>query len=299
MANNLVIVVTGSNRGVGKGIVQLLARQQHGRPLIIYATSRSGAESNVEASSPNVVRYGKLDITDQSSINSFLQSVLKEHSAVDVLINNAAVANDHRETPEYAAETVRNNYGGTKNMCEAFLSGDNMSRKPWSRIVNVTSGMNQLSMYGPELQQKFCGVKSMSDIDALADSYLDVVKRGPEAQEQAGWGSGARSYKVSKALIMAMTILLAGQNPDIMINNGCPGWSDTEMGKQGKAELKPPKTPEEGARVPVRLAIGDLSSSGDEDGGLGKESERVSGMFFENDNIMAKGWGKSKLWVET
>ena len=242
---------------------------------------------------------GKLDITDQSSIQTFLQSVFKEHSAIDVLINNAAVANDHRETPEYAAETVRNNWGGTKNMCEAFLAGSIMSRKPWSRIVNVTSGMNQLSKYGPELQEKFRAVKSVPDIDALAASYIEIVKRGPEAQEQAGWGSGARSYKVSKALIMAMTILLAKQNPEIMINNACPGWTDTVMGKQGNDALQPPKTPEEGARVPVRLAIGDLESSGDEDGGLGKESERVSGMFFENDNIMAKGWGKSKLWVET
>jgi carbonyl reductase 1 len=299
MPESLVIVVTGSNRGVGRGIVQLLAKQQLDRPLVIYATSRSGADSGIEASSPNAIRYGKLDITDRSSIELFLQSIRKEHSTVDVLINNAAVANDHRETPEYAAETVQNNYGGTKNMCEAFLSGDNMSRQPWSRIVNVTSGMNELSKYGAEVQEKFRGVKSMSDIDALAQAYMDAVKRGPEAQEWDGWGSGARSYKVSKALIMAMTILLAKQSPEIVINNGCPGWSDTAMGKQGRDDLKPPKTPEEGARVPVRLAIGDLGKSGDADGGLGKESERVTGMFFENENVMAKRWGSSKLWVET
>ncbi|KAF2685843.1 NAD(P)-binding protein [Lentithecium fluviatile CBS 122367] len=295
MMNTLVIVVTGTNRGVGKGIVQLLARQQLEQPLTIYATSRSGADTGIQASSTNVIKYGKLDITDQTSIQSFLQSVLKEHSAIDVLINNAAVSNDYRETPEYAEETIRNNYGGTKNMCELFLP--NMSRKPWSRIVNVVSGYNQLSKYGLEIQEKFRAVKTISDIDALGESYLGAAKQGQDAQKAGGWGSGARSYKVSKALILAMTMLLAKQNPEIMINCCCPGWVDTAMGHQAKGT--PPKTPEEGARIPVRLAVGDLGVNGDEDGGLGKESERISGKFFENDSIISTEWGKSKLWLET
>lgn len=294
----LVIVVTGTNRGVGQGVVQLLAKQQLSRPLKIYAASRSGADGDAEVASPNSVYYAKLDITDPSSIQSLLELVLKDHPAIDILINNAAVANDYRETPDYAAETIRNNYGGTKNMCEAFLSGANMPRKPWSRIVNTASGLNQLSTYGSEIQDRFRAVKTITDIDALADSYLEAVKQGPEAQEKAGWGTGPRSYKVSKALIMSMTILLAKQHPDILINNCCPGWTDTAMGNQAKGG-KPPKTAEEGARTAVRAAIGDLGPGGNEDGGLGKESERVSGMFFENDTIVDKGWGKSKFWLDT
>lgn len=69
------------------------------------------------------------------------------------------------------------------------------------------------------------------------------------------------------------------------------------MGKQGGPE--PPKTPEEGAMTAVRLAIGDLGASGDEDGGLGRDGERVSGMFFENENVVVKGWGEGKNWMET
>jgi carbonyl reductase 1 len=294
MAKSQVIVVTGSNRGIGKGIVQLLAKQQHEQPLTIYATSRSGANTNIQVFPPNEIRYSKLDISDQSSIQSFFQLALKEHSAIDILINNAAVSNDYRETPEYAAQTVTTNYGGTRDMCEAFLS--NVSRGPGSRIVNVTSGYNQLNNYGPELQERFRAVTTISDVDALAESYLDAVKRGEDVQQQSGWGSGARSYKVSKALINALTIVLAQQNPDTLVNCCCPGWVDTDMGNQAKGS--PPKTLEEGARIPVRLAIGDLGPKGDEAGGLGNESERVSGKFFENDNIMERGWGKAQLWLK-
>ncbi|CAO2653399.1 Nn.00g028100.m01.CDS01 [Neocucurbitaria sp. VM-36] len=294
MANNLVVVVTGSNRGVGKGIVELLAKQQLQRPLTIYATSRSGEDTKIHASSPNEIRYEKLDITDYASIQTLFEKVLKEQTAIDILINNAAVSNDYRETPEYAAETVRTNYGGTRDMCKAFLAQPNL--RPGSRIANVTSGYNRLATYGQAIQDRFRSASAVSDLDSMADAYLDAVRRGQPAQEEDGWGSGSRSYKVSKALNNAITILLAKKNPDILINNCCPGWTDTAMGNQARG--KPPKTPEEGARIPTRLAIGNLGPQGDEDGGLGQDTEKVSGHFFENDNIMATGWGKAKLWLE-
>lgn len=296
MADNLVVVVTGSNRGIGKGIVQLLAQQEHKQPLTIYATSRSGTDANIQASSSNKIHYGKLDITDRSSIQSFFQLVHKEHSAIDVLINNAAVSNGYRETPDYATQTINTNYGGTRDMCEMFLSQDNLSRTHGPRIVNLVSGYNQLSNYGSDLQGRFRQATTTSDIDALAKSYLDAVQRGQDVQEQGGWGSGARSYQVSKALINTLTIVLARNNPDILVNCCCPGWVETEMGNQ--ANGKPPKTLEEGARIAVRLAIGDLGPNGDDDGGLGTKSERVSGKFFENDSILDKGWGKAYSWLD-
>jgi NAD(P)-dependent dehydrogenase (short-subunit alcohol dehydrogenase family) len=294
MANCQVIVVTGSNRGIGKGIVQLLAKQKHERPVTIYATSRSGADTNIQVFPPNEVRYSKLDISDQSSIQSFFQLAGKEHSKIDALINNAAVSNDYRETPEYATQTVTTNYGGTRDMCEAFLSTGLCG--PGSRIVNITSGYNQLSNYGQAIEERFRALKTISDVDALAESYLDAVKCGEDVQQQSGWGSGARSYKVSKALINALTVVIAQQHPEVLVNCCCPGWVNTDMGNQAKGN--PPKTPEEGARIPVRLAIGDLGPKGDEAGGLGNESERVSGKFFENDNILERGWGKAHLWLK-
>jgi carbonyl reductase 1 len=294
MADTQVIVVTGTNRGVGKGIVQLLAKQQLDRPLTIYATSRSGIDSNIEASAPNIVLYRKLDITNPQSIESFFHSALKEHTAIDVLVNNAAVSNDYRETPEFAAETVWTNYGGTRDMCKAFLSQPNL--RPGSRIVNITSGYNRLQTYAPDLQEAFRKADAISTLNDLADAYLESAKRGQAAQQQAGWGSGARSYKVSKALINALTIVLAQQHPDVLVNCCCPGWVNTDMGNQ--AQGTPPKTLEEGARVPTRLAIGDLGPDGDDNGGLGRESARTSGHFFENDNIMQPGWGKAKLWLK-
>jgi carbonyl reductase 1 len=294
MSDPLIVVVTGSSRGIGRGITTVLAQQDIGRPITVYATSRSGNDTGISSAHSNTVRYAQLDTTDRSSITSFFAQIQKEHGAVDILINNAAVANDYRENPEYAAQTVWNNYGGTRDMCEAFLSQRTI--RPGARIVNMTSGLNALSTYGADLQTSFRSASSSADIDALANKYLADMEAGPEVQERAGWGSKARSYKVSKALINVLTAVLAKQHPNVLINSCCPGWVNTDMGKQGQGT--PPKTPEEGARTAVRCAIGDLGPSGDEDGGLGKEGERLSGRFYENDNIMVPGWGRAKVWME-
>lgn len=293
MSEPLVVVVTGSNRGVGKGIATLLAQQHLSRPMIIYATSRSGNNVGIEAVPPSIMRYSALDITDRSSIHSFFQQVFEAHTAIDILVNNAAVASDYRETPEFAAQTIWTNYGGTRDMCDAFLSQPHLELG--SRLVNLTSGHNALNTYGADLQTKFREAKAVPDVDALAETYLNDMNHGSGAQQRGGWGEGARSYKVSKALINTLTNVLAQQHPNILINCCCPGWVNTDMGKQGHGT--PPKSLEEGARTAVRLAIGDLGPGGDEDGGLGKESESVSGMFYENENIIVPGWGRAKSWL--
>lgn len=91
----------------------------------------------------------------------------------------------------------------------------------------------------------------------------------------------------------ATTVVLARENQKVLINCCCPGWIDTDMGNQIG---RPLKTLEEGARIPVRLAIGQLGNSGDRDGGLGQDSEKISGKYFGNDGVNDRGWGKVRGW---
>lgn len=286
MSQNLTVVVTGSNRGIGQGIIQLLAKTHHTSSLNIIATSRSGNDLGIQVSPPNSIQYAKLDIGDKSSITSFFKGTQN----IDVLINNAGINNNNQETPDLAAQTIDVNYKGTRDMCTAALS---TSSGKISRIVNVSSTACQLNNYDQKIQDRFHAVKSVQDVEALADQYVQAVKAGGSAQKDAGFGSPPKSYQASKALINALTVVLARENPDVIVNCCCPGWVDTDMGHQVG---RPPKTLEEGARIPVRLAIGELGAKGDKDGGLGGESERVSGRYFGNEGVTDRGWGRAREW---
>ena len=59
---------------------------------------------------------------------------------------------------------------------------------------------------------------------------------------------------------------------------------------------RPPKTLEEGARIPVRLGVGQLGKDGDGDGGLKQETEPVTGRYYGNDGVTDRGWGRAREW---
>ncbi|KAH6852973.1 hypothetical protein BKA58DRAFT_370334 [Alternaria rosae] len=291
MASPLTIVVTGSNRGIGQGIINLLANTQHPQPLHIYATSRGGVDLKVQAKTPNEIRYAKLDVSDKSSITSFLKAALNDSGKIDVLINNAGINNNNNETPDAAEQVIKVNYHGTKQMCSLFLSEGKMSTTPNARIVNVSSTASSLSNYPSSTASRFRSATSLSDVDTLAQEYIDSVKSS--SQESAGFGAPPKSYQVSKALMNALTVVLARENEGVLVDCCCPGWVDSDMGNQIG---RPPKTLEEGARIPVRLGIGQLGRGGDKDGGLGEKSEAVSGRYFGNDGVTDRGWGKVREW---
>lgn len=102
-------------------------------------------------------------------------------------------------------------------------------------------------------------------------------------ENASGFGPPQRSYSVSKSLVNALTALLARQNPNLAINCCCPGWIATDMGRLvGSGNLSPPKTPEQGAAIPVRLGFGDVGGE--------------SGRYWANANVRSKGEGEVQEW---
>ncbi|KAJ8122258.1 hypothetical protein ONZ43_g1507 [Nemania bipapillata] len=92
-----------------------------------------------------------------------------------------------------------------------------------------------------------------------------------------GWPRMA--YFPSKAALNAATRILARDNPDLLINCCCPGWVDTELGGQAG---RPPKTPEQGAAIPLRLAFGNIKN--------------INGRYWANDSVSDIGPGKTQPW---
>jgi len=277
------VVVTGANRGIGLAICELLLSHPTTctNPLTLYATSRSGSDlglstsTSTSPSSPSKILYRPLDISKQSSIKSLLSdNQTNNHTPVHILINNAGVNLDDNFTPENAKTTLDVNYRGTLSVCQAFIP--HMAKDGTGRIVNLSSVGSSLNPYSEDKAQTFRTISSLDDLDALMHEYQKDAESG--ALSQAGWPD-QKAYSVSKACVNSFTGILARQNPDLTINCCCPGWVDTGMGSMMG---RPPKKTEDGARIPVRLAVGDV--------------EGVSGRYWANDSIRSREEGRVQEW---
>ncbi|PUU83898.1 hypothetical protein B9Z19DRAFT_1071499 [Tuber borchii] len=272
--NPQVILVTGANKGIGYGIVRSLLTSAPSHS-IIYLTSRDvsrGQRAVTELSaiggrSSNLV-YHQLDITDEQSIDTLVNKIRNAHGRLDVLVNNASIAGTDNEL------MVDVNYYGTLMVCKKFLP---ILDKEHGRIVTIGSAIAHLAAFENEEIRNQLGNPELTieELSALMDKYKADCKAGKASEN--GW---PMAYAVTKAGETALSGILARKYPSLLINVCCPGWVNTEMGASMGG--KPPKTIDEGAKIPVRLAINDLGG--------------ISGGFWENPSVMDTGVGSISVW---
>ena len=130
-----VLLVTGSNRGIGRAIVEDLVK---GGAAKVYAAARNvNALKDLAAASKGKVVALTLDVTRESEINA----AAKTAADVQVLINNAGIAN---YTPFVGAPDITSarqemevNYFGVLNMTRAFAPI--LKKNGGGVLVNVAS----------------------------------------------------------------------------------------------------------------------------------------------------------------
>lgn len=273
MSSSKLIVVTGANRGIGKAICATLLSHPSLPSVTLYATSRAGEDLGLESSSKHEIHYPSLDITSSNSISALVDEIKSLNQPLDILINNAGVNLDDQFSASNAKKTLDTNYRGTLSVCRAFLP---LMTPDTGRIVNLSSIGSSLDPFGKETATRYRTVSSLSDLESFMREYEVAVEKGNETD--LGFPP-QRAYSVSKAAVNSFTAILAREKSNIAINCCCPGWVNTDMGNQVG---KPPKTPEQGAKIPVRLAVGDLGG--------------VSGRYWANDSIRGTGEGKVQEW---
>ena len=98
---NKTIIITGGNSGLGQQTALELARK--GATVIVTCRSAKKGEAAVkriqEACGPSAkISYGVCDLGDFQSIQSFCQSVRRDHAKVDTFIANAGVVRQPTHT---------------------------------------------------------------------------------------------------------------------------------------------------------------------------------------------------------
>lgn len=92
MSNEHVAIVTGSSRGIGRGIALCLA-ERGWRIVINYRSNRSAAEEaqNAVKDAGGKALLVQADIASQTDLTKLVDATLTEYGRIDLLVNNAGV----------------------------------------------------------------------------------------------------------------------------------------------------------------------------------------------------------------
>ena len=161
--------------------------------------------------------------------------------------------------------TLRTNYYGTLEATQEFLT---LLRKG-GRLVNVSSEAGKLDKYSNQIRNAFLQASKtdVASVTAVMEEFQSAANE--DKVKEAGFPTAA--YAVSKAGETAFTKVLAmeekSRGRDVLVNACCPGYVKTDMTRGGGV-----KTPDDGAKTPVMLALNDF---GDQTGEFWK-SEQVT-----------------------
>jgi 3-oxoacyl-[acyl-carrier protein] reductase len=194
-----VALVTGSSRGIGRGIVLEFAK--YGYDVVInYNTSKDSAFSlkeEVEKLGVKVLVV-KCDVSLEEDVVKMVNLVMSEFGHIDVLVNNAAI------------EECSNFYNKSKSSFERILG---------TNLIGTFLVSKEVSKY--MLERKVGHIINVS-------SNNSINKYDPSTLE----------YDCSKAGINILTKNMAKEfAPYINVNAVAPGWVLTEKNEELDKEL--------------------------------------------------------------
>ena len=135
-----VVLVVGAASGIGRATAHLIASR--GGTVVIADLDKAGLTSLQKELDLGDNRVKNVDLTDQSSVQALIASVISDHSQIDALINTAGIVGPTSTKIEefnWAAfeRTVTINLFGTVWLTQAVLP--HMKAKKYGRIAHVAS----------------------------------------------------------------------------------------------------------------------------------------------------------------
>ena len=193
-----VAIVTGGNGGIGLGMAQGLAAA--GAAVVIAARNRdkSAAAAAALGAAGAKAAFVPLDVADPGSCRAMVAQAVEHFGRLDILVNNAGMS--IRKPPEtYTDDEWRLVLDTNLNGLFACCQAAHapMRRQGGGKIVNIGSMM---SIFG---------------------------------------GAYAAAYSASKGAVVQLTrsLATAWAKDNIQVNAVLPGWIDTELTRDARAQV--------------------------------------------------------------
>ncbi|MEU0509226.1 SDR family NAD(P)-dependent oxidoreductase [Amycolatopsis sp. NPDC006125] len=221
-----VALVTGANKGIGRGVAEQLAAL--GMTVLVGGRDPRRAEEAAAAVGAHAIT---LDVTDAAGVRRAARQIEDRFGRLDVLVNNAGITGSGQVDPADARDQIpstvdldmvravfETNVFGVIAVTNAVLPL--LRRSPAPRIVNVSSHAASLTL--------------TSDPDGPFAALL------PSA-----------AYSPSKTALCALTVQYANElrKDGVLVNAVAPGFVDTDSNNHTGF-----LTVAQGAAVVVRLA---------------------------------------------
>lgn len=136
-----VALVTGGSRGIGRAIVETLAKG--GAQVALASRSLEQSQATAQelgAQSGARIQGYAVDVADPVQAKALVDQVLADFGRLDILVNNAGTTRDNlilRMNEEDWDIVLDTNLKGTFNFCKAAIRS--MLKQRYGRIVNVSS----------------------------------------------------------------------------------------------------------------------------------------------------------------
>lgn len=188
-----VVIVTGSRRGIGKGIA--LAFAEAGADVAVCDVTVNDGE--LDAVTKEVEKMGRrslaveTDVTKKSDVDSLVRKVMDRFGRIDVLVNNAAII--------------------------LRLKLIELEEKDWDKMINI------------DLKGNFLCSQAVAKIMVDNKTSGNIINIASSMGIRAGINRGA--YSIAKAGVIMLTKVMAAElaNYNIRVNAIAPHFIKTEL----------------------------------------------------------------------